>query len=103
MAEREFLDVFREYNKLYQVRPWHRQQIIKLFCAKLVSTPFFLTLDPDVMALRRFSYTDLIKDGRALLEPEARTVHPDWWRASASLLGLELRCIALAFLSLLLY
>lgn len=88
VVEDTFLDVFREYGKWHQVRPWHRQQIIKLYCAKLVSSPFFLTLDPDVMALRGFSYADLIKDGRALMEPEDRSVHAAWWKASAHLLGL---------------
>lgn len=89
VAEGGLLDVFQEYAKIYQVRPWHRQQIIKLFSATLVSTPFFLTLDPDVMAVRSFGYDDLIRDGRALIEPEPRTAHADWWRASASLLGLD--------------
>jgi len=89
VAEDGFLDVFRQYAAMHQVRPWHRQQIIKLFSATLVSTPFFLTLDPDVMALRHFGYSDLVQDGRALLEPESRHVHPDWWQASARLLGLE--------------
>ena len=73
LAEDNFLNVFREYNKWHQVRPWHRQQIIKLYCAKLVSSPFFMTLDPDVLALRHFTCEDLIQDGRALIEPEART------------------------------
>lgn len=89
LAEDNFLEVFHQYDKIHQVRPWHRQQIIKLFCARLVANPFFLTLDPDVMALRQFGYGDLIQDGRALMEPEARHVHADWWQASASLLGLD--------------
>ena len=89
VAEDGLLGVFREYARPHQVRPWHRQQIIKLFSATLMSTPFFLTLDPDVMAVRRFGYGDLIRDGRALLQPEPRSVHPDWWHASAGLLGLE--------------
>jgi hypothetical protein len=89
VAEDGFLGVFGDYTKMHQVRPWHRQQIIKLFCAKLVTTSFFLTLDPDVMALRRFGYADLIRNGRALLHPEPRAVHVDWWQASASLLDLD--------------
>jgi len=91
LAEESFLSVFQQYNKVHQVRPWHRQQIIKLFGANLVKTPFYLTLDPDVLALRQFSYRDLVVGGRALLEPEARSVHADWWHASASLLGVDAR------------
>lgn len=86
VVEDDFLAVFAEYTKIYQVRPWHRQQIIKLFSVRQATQPFVLVLDPDVIALRPFGIGDIIRNGRAMIQPESRSVHPDWWRASARLL-----------------
>jgi hypothetical protein len=90
LAEEDALPVLRSYLRPHQVRPWHRQQYIKLAAAgTLARNPFVLTLDPDVFAIKPITYDDLIIDGRALLEPEGREVHRQWWTDSAALLGLD--------------
>jgi hypothetical protein len=89
VVEDDYLGLFKKFSKPHEVRPWHRQQIIKLFCSTIVENPFFLVVDPDVFAVRRFSYDDVFPGGRALLEPEERSVHRDWWIDSADLLGVE--------------
>jgi hypothetical protein len=89
VVEDDYLALFKKFNKLHEVRPWHRQQIIKLFCANLVANPYFLIVDPDLFAVHGFSYDDVMPGGKALLEPEPREVHKRWWRDSAELLGVE--------------
>ncbi len=89
VVEDEYLALFKKFNKLHEVRPWHRQQIIKLFCANLVTNPYFLVVDPDIFAVRAFGYDDVIPGGKALLQPESRDVHKAWWLSSAELLGVE--------------
>ena len=89
VVEDDYLALFKKFNKPHEVRPWHRQQIIKLFCATLVQNPYFLVFDPDLFAVRGFGYDDVVPGGKALLEPESRSVHRDWWVASADLLGVE--------------
>jgi Family of unknown function (DUF6492) len=89
VVEDEYLALFKKFNKLHEVRPWHRQQIIKLFCASLVANPYFLVVDPDLFAVRGFRYDDVMPGGKALLQPESREVHKQWWLDSAELLGVE--------------
>lgn len=89
IVEDDYLDKFKQFTKLHEVRSWHRQQIIKLFCAQLVQNEFFLVLDPDVFAVKSFRYSDVIVDQRAIIESDHREWHKDWWHSSASLLGVE--------------
>lgn len=89
VVEEEHFPAFRRYRKPWQVRPWQRQQIIKLATSALSSAPYVLTLDPDVLAVHKVSRDLLLPGGRALLEPEPRSAHPTWWKASAHVLGLE--------------
>jgi hypothetical protein len=69
---------------------WFRQQVIKLEAAERLRAPFFITLDDDVILCKRLHRTDLIVGGRALLEPNPRTAHADWWTGAAELLGVPL-------------
>jgi Family of unknown function (DUF6492) len=84
--EDEHFPAFRRFTRPWQIRPWQRQQIIKLNAPALTTAPFVLTLDPDVLAVKPITRELLLPRGRALLEPEARSVHPRWWRDSADLL-----------------
>jgi Family of unknown function (DUF6492) len=77
---------FAAFTKPHQVRPWQRQQILKLQLASSLGRPFVLVLDPDVIALRPLSRDQLLPGGRALLEPESQSAHEQWWKASAELL-----------------
>jgi hypothetical protein len=89
VVEDEHFPAFRRYSRPWQVRPWQRQQVIKLNAPAMTDAEFVLTLDPDVLALRPVTRELLLPGGRALLEPEPRSVHPRWWRDSADLLDVE--------------
>jgi hypothetical protein len=86
VVEDDHFPAFRRYTRPWQVRPWQRQQVIKLNAPALTNAPFVLTLDPDVLARKPIRRELLVPAGRALLEPEPRSVHPRWWRDSADLL-----------------
>ncbi len=53
-------------------RGWHRQQLIKLAIHERVATPFYLTLDADIITARRCRLADLVRDGRALYGTETQ-------------------------------
>jgi L-rhamnose mutarotase len=91
VVEDEYLAVFKRFSKLHEVRGWHRQQIIKLFCAERVQNDYFLVLDPDVFAVKPMRYEELVLGGRAIVEEDRREWHADWWTSSAELLGVEPR------------
>ena len=89
VVEDEHFPAFRRFTRPWQIRPWQRQQIIKLNAPALTSSPFVLTLDPDVIAVKPIRRELLLPGGRALLEPESRSVHRGWWRDSADLLDVD--------------
>ena len=62
--------------------------MIKLFIAKIVTTPFYLTLDADIIFLRDIRMSDLLdSSGRAIYHHEGRyDGHPAWWDGSEALL-----------------
>jgi hypothetical protein len=68
---------------------WLLQQLIKLSAARIVSSPFYLTLDADVMCVRHIEYSDLIQDQRAIanLYDSDRDVHGEWYEWSEKVLG----------------
>jgi hypothetical protein len=89
VPEDELLPIFQRYNRPHQVRPWHRQQMIKMACSTIVESDTYLSLDPDVIAVKQVAVDVLMPDGLPLLDPETRSFHPDWWIDSARLLGVE--------------
>ncbi|PKU24427.1 DUF6492 family protein [Telmatospirillum siberiense] len=80
------MTAFAEFNQRHQIRPWHRQQIIKLYTPALIDTEYFMVFDPDVFAIHSFGIEDLIVDGRALTYCQPRMREPHLWRPSAELL-----------------
>lgn len=46
---------------------WFRQQLIKLAIHEHVRTPFYMTLDSDVLFVRNFNTHSVIRDGKAAL------------------------------------
>ena len=68
---------------------WQLQQLIKLSAARIVSSPFFLTLDADVVCVRHIEYSDLIQDQRAIANvyDSDRDVHGEWYEWSEKVLG----------------
>ena len=89
VVEDDYFPAFRRFTKPWQVRPWQRQQIIKLNAAAFTGASFVLILDPDVLTVKPLAKSFLLPSGRAVLEPEPRSVHPQWWTASAELLGVD--------------
>jgi hypothetical protein len=89
IVEDEYFPAFHRFSRPWQIRPWQRQQVIKLNAPAMTSARFVLMLDPDVLALKPITRDHLVPGGRALLEPEARSVHRRWWRDSADLLDVE--------------
>lgn len=84
--ESAHMGAFAEFSLPHQVRPWHRQQIIKLYAPALIETEFFMVFDPDVFAVQPFTIDDLILDGRALTYTQPRQREAHLWRPSAGLL-----------------
>jgi hypothetical protein len=89
VVEDDHFPAFRRYTKPWQVRPWQRQQIIKLNAPAFTDAPFVLVLDPDVLAVKPITRDLLLPGGRALLEAEARSVHRQWWIDSAGVLEVD--------------
>lgn len=88
-AEDGYFPAFRRYTRPWQVRPWQRQQIIKLNAGNLTGSRYVLILDPDVLAVKPIRRDCLLPRSRALLEPEPRSVHLRWWQDSARLLAVD--------------
>lgn len=65
---------------------WTKQQVIKLAAAEVVHTPWFVTLDADVVAARPITRDFLLPGGRAIWQQEDASVHMDWWQSSARVL-----------------
>lgn len=65
---------------------WYKQQILKLAAARIVPTPWYLTLDADVMLRRAVSADELVRDGRAVFHSERAAYHWKWWMASRAIL-----------------
>ncbi|MEQ1729828.1 MAG: DUF6492 family protein [Vicinamibacterales bacterium] len=72
---------------LRQVRGWHKQQIAKLAVSALITTPWYLTLDADVVCVRPMDEAFLFPAGRAIWQHETVSEHPEWWAGSAQVLG----------------
>ncbi len=83
--ERDYLPVLR---RRWFARGMYIQQLIKLTAANRLDTPFFLTLDPDIILCKPLRKSDLFVHGRALLDPEPRRARPEWWTGSAGVLGI---------------
>ena len=89
VVEDDHFPAFRRYTKPWQVRPWQRQQIIKLNAPAFTDAPFVLVLDPDVMAVKPLTRELLLPGGRAVVEAESRSVHRQWWIDSAGVLDVD--------------
>jgi Family of unknown function (DUF6492) len=88
---RYFWTTARLRAKLHLVGPpvhgWYVQQLVKLAAARRVSTPFYLTLDADVICVRPTAYEDLVRGERAVAQ-SAPPNHPEWNDDAERVLGL---------------
>jgi Family of unknown function (DUF6492) len=51
---------------------WYRQQILKLASCELVRSPFYMTLDSDVIFTKPFHARELLRGGKSLVGTERR-------------------------------
>jgi hypothetical protein len=56
---------------------WFVQQLVKLAICDRVETPFYLTLDADVICVRPTRHDDLVRGGRAIAQV-TKPHHPEW-------------------------
>jgi hypothetical protein len=88
---RWFWTMARMRAKLRLVGPpihgWFVQQLVKLAVGERVETPFYVTLDADVLCVRETRYDDLVRDGRALVQTSPPN-HPEWNDDAERVLGL---------------
>ena len=59
------------------IQGWFVQQLVKLAMWERIATPFYLTLDADVVCVRPTRYEDLVVSGRALVQTTPPN-HPEW-------------------------
>ena len=69
------------------IHGWFVQQLVKLAAWERVATPFFLTLDADVLCVRPTRYEDVVRDGRAVVQTSPPN-HPEWMDDAERVLGL---------------
>ncbi len=89
IGEAEHFEAFDRFTRPWQLRPWQRQQIVKLNAPALTDADYVLTLDPDVLILRSITRSSLLPGGCALLQPEPRGVHAQRWHDAADLLDMS--------------
>jgi hypothetical protein len=65
---------------------WHKQQILKLAAARLVSSDYYLLLDADVILKRPTKLLDLFPAGKPILQKINAGHHWDWWVGSRKIL-----------------
>ena len=58
-------DTFHEFPR--RNKGWYRQQLLKLGAATHVGSPFYMTLDSDVIFTNEFRPDDVIHDGRSVI------------------------------------
>ena len=70
------------------IHGWYVQQLVKLAIAAHVQTPYYLTLDADVLCVRPTSIAELVPDGHSVVQ-SAPPNHPEWNDDAERVLGLR--------------
>ena len=79
----------RIFSEGFKPQGYAVQMALKILVGKIVPTPYYLTLDADVMLVRPAAFQDFFnKDGKAMYNPEPRSAHRSWWESSEKLLNL---------------
>jgi hypothetical protein len=71
------------------LKGWYRQQLVKLAIFEHVKSELYLTLDADVICTKPVSPALLAPRGLGPCHVTERDLHPDWYRGSEALLGLD--------------
>jgi hypothetical protein len=80
----------------FEGRGYQKQMLVKLAAFHLVSAPFLITIDTDVVACRPFGIDDLIVDGKAVNDWIIPTTTV-WYIRSLDILGVNLSLDKLRF------
>lgn len=75
----------------FKLSGWWKQQLIKLSILPKIKTKFYLTLDADVLIVRKLTEDDLIKEGRGIVEYMGPEYFPEWYERSCRLLRIQQR------------
>lgn len=67
-------------------RGWVKQQILKIYAAKLVTTECYLTLDADIILRKTASIEDFFPNEKAIVYLDKAAKHWDWWVDSGEIL-----------------
>ena len=82
-----------EFSRWGASTGYGKQMIIKIAASALAQADFMLTLDADILCIRPFDPGVLLVGGRAPLQLVDRTLHREWWLASAELLQADTNMI----------
>jgi hypothetical protein len=92
---RDMVTIIHEEDLLTMkpIEKYRAQMLSKILIAKYVETPHYLILDDDIIASRKFGYSDLFvgKDCKHLRYTYSNGIaNNNWWIASAGVLGIEM-------------
>ena len=68
---------------------WYKHQLIKLAAAEFVTSPYYLTLDADVLCTRPTTALDLLPGGKAACFVIPKDLHPGWYEGAQAVLGMR--------------
>lgn len=66
---------------------WYKQQAIKLAAYKIITEDYYVTLDADLIAAAPIASRRFLVDGKAIADWGPKTMHPEWWKRSAQIIG----------------
>jgi hypothetical protein len=87
-------DVVPEFSLFRSIPGWYKQQLIKMAIATAIETPFYLTLDADVICVRQTDTADLVKQNRAachLIPGSLSRGKARWYEWAEATLNLEVK------------
>ena len=70
---------------------WERQQALKLLVSDRIKTEFYLVFDCDVFATKPFSISDLVKDGKGIMDLQSEPSDFQDVKVIADILKMELK------------
>lgn len=72
------------------LRGWQRQQLLKIFAARLIDTKYYMTVDSDLCLMRPTDLKTLFPDRKAIWGRDKVKSKHEWWVASATVLDISL-------------
>jgi hypothetical protein len=68
---------------------WYKHQLVKLAAAEAVTSPYYLTLDADVICTRPTTTAELLPGGKSACFVIERDEHPQWYEGAEAVLGVR--------------